>query len=117
MRAAPERKVHVTRHEKVFLITVSGETDYDDGSEFDAAWGAADRAALPTTEVDLSRVTFADSMLLNALLDGLRRHEEGGRTLVLVGPLTEAVDRLLTVSGTRELFTVTRTGTGPSQVS
>lgn len=107
MYASFEPKVHVTADQQVFVITVRGEVDYDDTEEFEAAREAADRAALPTTAVDLSQVTFADSMLLNALLSLRHRHEAAGRALVLLGPLQPAVDRLLSVSGTLEHFTIT----------
>ncbi|MER6535438.1 STAS domain-containing protein [Streptomyces sp900105755] len=110
MHAAPEQKVHLTRHEQVFVMTVRGETDHDDTEEFAAAWDAADRAALPTTAIDLTQVTFADSMLLNALLDARRRHESGGRQLVLLGPLPATVSRLLTLSGAISYFTIADTG-------
>ncbi len=88
MYAVPEGKVHLTRHEQVFLITMRGEMDHDDAEDVEAAWAAAGDAASPMTAVDLSRVTFADSMLLNALLDARRRHLADGRELVLIGPST-----------------------------
>nr|WP_229862958.1 STAS domain-containing protein [Streptomyces galbus] len=94
------------------MITVRGEVDHDDTEDFVEAWAAADRAALPTTAVDLSQITFADSMLLNALLDARRRHADSGRELVLLGPLPPPVSRLLTVSGTLEHFAVADPGDG-----
>lgn len=99
--------VRIDRGEQTFVLTVRGEVDYDDAGEFERAWEAADRAAMPVTAVDLAEVTFADSMLLNALIRARHRHQADGRTLVLVGPLQTAVSRLLEISGTRELFTVT----------
>ncbi|WP_248508007.1 STAS domain-containing protein [Streptomyces sp. D2-8] len=60
--------------------------DYEDAEDFEAPWQAADQAALLTTVVDLSQVTFADSMLLNALLDARRRHDSHGRRFILLGP-------------------------------
>ncbi|MET9117271.1 STAS domain-containing protein [Streptomyces longwoodensis] len=113
MHAAPDTKVHVTRHEDTFVITVRGEVDHDDEEDFVEAWAAADRAALPTTAVDLSQITFADSMLLNALLDARRRHAESDREFVLLGPLPPPVSRLLTVSGTLEHFAIADTGARP----
>ncbi|MFH8798225.1 STAS domain-containing protein [Streptomyces sp. NPDC017936] len=114
MHGVPDRKVHVVRHEEVFVILIRGETDHDDVDEFEAAWDAADRAALPTTAIDLSQVTFADSMLLNALLDARRRHASAGRDLVLLGPLSPAVSRLLVLSGTLEHFRIADTGPTPT---
>lgn len=112
MHAAPHTKVHVTRHEDTFVITVRGEVDHDDEEDFVEAWAAADRAALPTTAVDLSQITFADSMLLNALLDARRRHADSDRAFVLLGPLPPPVHRLLTVSGTLEHFAVADMSSG-----
>ncbi|MFE5733872.1 STAS domain-containing protein [Streptomyces sp. NPDC056528] len=114
MYAAPEGKVHLTRHEQVFLITMRGEMDHDDAEDVEAAWAAAGEAASPMTAVDLSRVTFADSMLLNALLDARRRHLADGRELVLIGPLHSAVLRLLDVSGTLDHFRIVSTGPSPA---
>lgn len=99
--------VHVTRHPRVFEIAVRGEVDYDECDLLQAAWDEADETALPVTVVDLSAVTFGDSGLLNALLEARRRHSAEGRELVLLGPLHQAIRRLLTVSGTLEHFTVT----------
>jgi anti-anti-sigma regulatory factor len=69
--------------------------DHEDAEAVEAAWQAADLAGLPIPAVDLSQVTFADSMLLNALLRARRRHAVDGRELLLLGPLHSAVGRLL----------------------
>ncbi|MFE0775064.1 STAS domain-containing protein [Streptomyces sp. NPDC058861] len=114
MHAVPERKVRFTSHEQVFVITMHGEMDHDDAEDVEAAWAASVEAASPMTAVDLSRVTFADSMLLNALLEARRRHEADGRELVLIGPLHSAVRRLLDVSGTLDHFRVVSTGPSPA---
>ncbi|MFJ7903204.1 STAS domain-containing protein [Streptomyces sp. NPDC096198] len=106
--------MHLTRYEQVLVITVRGELDYDDAEDIEAAFDEADQAALPTTAVDLSQVTFADSTLLNALLNTLRRHETSGRDLVLLGPLQPAVNRVLAVSGTLGHFTTASTGPTPT---
>ncbi|MFI9810393.1 STAS domain-containing protein [Streptomyces sp. NPDC052301] len=115
MHASFGRKLHVTRHKQVLLITVSGEVDHEDAEEFAAVWDAADEAGLPTTAVDLSRVVFGDSMLLNALLMARHRHAAAGRDLILLGPLQPAVTRLLTISGTLDQFTIA--STGPASIS
>jgi anti-anti-sigma factor len=107
MHAAPDLSVHIDHRAQTFVLTVRGEIDYDDAGDFGRAWEAADRAAMPVTAVDLAGVTFADSMLLNALVRARHRHQADGRSLVLVGPLRPAVSRLLEISGIRELFTVT----------
>ncbi|MEV5357114.1 STAS domain-containing protein [Streptomyces sp. NPDC052693] len=106
MPEACDMKVHVTHHDQDVLITVRGELDYEDAESMETAWQAADRAGLPTTTVDLSQVTFADSMLLNALLEARRRHSATDRDFVLLGPLQPPVSRLLALSGTLEHFTI-----------
>ncbi|MER5861190.1 STAS domain-containing protein [Streptomyces sp. NPDC059688] len=115
MPAAFETKVHVTRYEQVSLITMRGEVDHDDTDAVEAAFAEADQAAPCTTAVDLSQVTFVDSMLLNALLDAHRRHRADGRDLILLGPLQPAVHRLLSLSGTYGHFKIA--GTGPTAAS
>ncbi|MFH9011620.1 STAS domain-containing protein [Streptomyces sp. NPDC017943] len=107
-------KVHVTRLDQVVCVALRGELDFEDAEDVQAAWAAADRAGLPTTVVDLSQVVFADSMLLNALLDARRRHDATGRAFVLLGPLNASVSRLLDVTGTLGHFTVQDTLPGES---
>ncbi|MEU0968356.1 STAS domain-containing protein [Streptomyces sp. NPDC005917] len=111
MPAAPELRVRIDRREQIFVITVRGEVDYAALEGFEQAWEAADDAAMPVTAVDLTQVTFADSMLLNALIEARLRHQATGRDLVLIGPLQSAVSRLLTITGTIGLFTITEAGT------
>ncbi|WP_320782019.1 STAS domain-containing protein [Streptomyces sp. CRN 30] len=90
-----------------FLITATGEMDLTEDDLFAAAWAEAHERALPVTVVDLSGVSFADSALLNSLLDARKHHAATGRTLVLAGPLRPAVTRLLELTGTLGHFTVT----------
>ncbi|MEU3828957.1 STAS domain-containing protein [Streptomyces sp. SID486] len=97
----------MTCHDRVFEITVRGEVDYEENDLLQAAWAEAEEAGLPVTVVDLSRVTFADSGLLNALLDSWRRHRAAGRELILLGPLHPTVERLFSLTGTLEHFTFT----------
>ncbi|MEV7323306.1 STAS domain-containing protein [Streptomyces sp. NPDC093970] len=107
MPAASELSARVDHDGRTFVISVRGDVDYAALEGFEQAWDAADRAAMPVTAVDLREVTFADSMLLNALIEARLRHQTSGRGLVLVGPLRPAVTRLLTVTGALRLFTVT----------
>ncbi|MFE0510750.1 STAS domain-containing protein [Streptomyces sp. NPDC058964] len=106
MPAAHATNVHTTRRDQALHIILRGELDHYDAEDVDAAWEAADLAALATTVVDLAQVTFADSMLLNALLKARRRHDTAGREFILLGPLHPSVSRLLTISGTLEHFTI-----------
>lgn len=99
--------VKVTCHDRVFEISVRGEVDYDEDDLLQAAWAEAEESERRVTVVDLSRVTFADSGLLNALLEAWHRHRADSRELILVGPFHPAVERLFSLTGTREHFTVT----------
>ncbi|MEV0977617.1 STAS domain-containing protein [Streptomyces sp. NPDC049915] len=99
--------VKVTCHDRVFEISVRGEVDYDEDDLLQAAWAEAEESARRVTVVDLSRVTFADSGLLNALLEAWQQHRADGRELILLGPFHPSVERLFTLTGTRDHFTVT----------
>lgn len=105
--------MQVSRHDEVLVITLRGELDYDDAEDLETVWAATRDPAVPVTAVDVSQLTFADSMLLNALLGAHRLHQEQGRTFVLLGPLQPTVSRLLAVSGTLDHFTIASTGPTP----
>ncbi|WP_405782509.1 STAS domain-containing protein [Streptomyces sp. NBC_00859] len=94
-----------TSADDVVLISVRGSLD--GWSDCDALAEALSRAAQGSTQqtvVDLSRLTFADSTALHALLHGLRKHAENGIPLVLAGPLHPSVSRLFEVTGTHAAF-------------
>ncbi|MDQ0795780.1 STAS domain-containing protein [Streptomyces sp. B1I3] len=95
-----------TTDDGVVLIRVRGSLDGWSGSS--ALVGALEEAARSggrLTVADLSRLQFADSTGLHALLDAQHRHAEAGVRLVLAGPLGTAVLRLFEVSGTSGAFT------------
>ncbi|MGA5499463.1 STAS domain-containing protein [Streptomyces cinereoruber] len=105
MRWESRAVVRVSEEGGVFVVTVSGELDFDEEDLLEASWGEADERWLPVTAVDLSAVTFAGSAALGALLDARDRHRRGGRAFCLVGPLTGAVRLLFDRSGTLCRFT------------
>ncbi|MFE4860078.1 STAS domain-containing protein [Streptomyces sp. NPDC056670] len=100
----------VTRLDETLLVAVSGDTDADDADALAAVWEAADVVGPTVTAVDLSAVGFADSMLLNALLEARRRHQAVGRRMVLLGPLPPRAHRMLSLSGVLEHFTIVENG-------
>ncbi|MEV7080040.1 STAS domain-containing protein [Streptomyces sp. NPDC093516] len=106
-------KIHVTRHDQTVHVILRGELDHDDTEDLYTAWQMIDQLALPATTVALAQVLFADSMLLNALLDAHRRHHTTGRALTLLGPLPPSVHRLLDVTGTLGVFTIRDTDSTP----
>ncbi|MGW9436139.1 STAS domain-containing protein [Streptomyces sp. NPDC055607] len=97
--------VKVGQEANVFVVTVSGELDFDEEDLLQASWDEADERRLPATAVDLSAVTFADSAALGTLLDAYNRHHRDGRAFHIVGPLTDAVRLLFDRSGTLTHFT------------
>ncbi|MEU6394621.1 STAS domain-containing protein [Streptomyces sp. NPDC046939] len=95
------RKVRVDQQERVAVVTVSGEMDLYDLTEIvDGFAQALSDPATDATLIDLSGVTFADSVFLNQLLVTYSGHGVKGRPLRLCGPLHESVQRLLRVTGT-----------------
>ncbi|MFI8194819.1 STAS domain-containing protein [Streptomyces sp. NPDC085946] len=97
--------VHVYAQLGVFVVAVAGEMDGDEKDLLTAAWDEAAVSKAATTVVDLSKVTFADSALLNSLLDAARRHRLKGSSLVLAGPLPHVIERMFAITGVMEHFT------------
>lgn len=96
-----------TAHDGAVLIRVRGSLDAWSGSKelVGALMGAAGGGGRRTV-VDLSRVEFADSAGLHALLHGRRKHGEAGIPLVLAGPMTATLQRLFEVTGTLDAFEI-----------
>ncbi|MFI0241146.1 STAS domain-containing protein [Streptomyces sp. NPDC016845] len=94
-------KVRFDQQERVAVVTVSGEMDLHDLTEVvDGFAQALSDAATDATLIDLSRVTFADSVFLNQLLVTYTGHGVKGRPLTLCGPLHPSLVRLLELTGT-----------------
>ncbi|MEV7728868.1 STAS domain-containing protein [Streptomyces sp. NPDC087917] len=91
------------------LARVRGEIDLADAVVFREQLTAALHASRRGIDVDLSAVTFCDSSGLHVLLDLNREAVEAGKSLVLFS-LSRPVARLLEITDTRHLFTVS----GPS---
>ncbi|WP_406052096.1 STAS domain-containing protein [Streptomyces virginiae] len=88
----------------VRVITCSGEFDADTLEPFRQA--CAQAAADPHVHwiiLDVTRIAFADSSMLNELIKVLRT----GRRLVLAGPLPHQLDRLFDLTSAHQLFTIT----------
>ncbi|MFD9305423.1 STAS domain-containing protein [Streptomyces sp. NPDC060048] len=84
----------------VRVIVCAGEFDQDTlGSLRAACAAAADHPGLRRIVLDVTRVTFADSAMLNLMLILLRT----GR-LILAGPVPTRLGRLLDLTGAREVF-------------
>ncbi|MFD5875235.1 STAS domain-containing protein [Streptomyces sp. NPDC060322] len=105
MTADELRVVVEAADDGVVLVRVRGSLDgWSDPGLAGALEEAAGRGGRLTV-ADLSRLEFADSTGLHALLHAQRRHDEAGVRLVLAGPLGTGVRRLFEVSGTLDAFT------------
>ncbi|MCX5411864.1 STAS domain-containing protein [Streptomyces sp. NBC_00059] len=94
-----------TTDDGVVVIRVRGSLDGWSGSSgLVEALEKAARSRGRLTVADLSRLEFADSTGLHALLNAQRRHTESGVRLVLAGPFGTGVRRLFEVSGTAGAF-------------
>ena len=86
--------------------TVNGEIDHDSVPLLLDALSQVLHAHVQHLEVDLAGVRFCDCSGLNALLQIRRHAEDSGIAMVLVGA-SIPVQRLLDLTGTRNLFTLT----------
>jgi anti-sigma B factor antagonist len=98
----PEQRVVVEERADVVLLVLRGEIDLSDGEELHAAATRALDAPAPVTVVDISALEFADSTVLNFLLRAQRDHRRRGSRMLIAGPVTENVEHLLAVTGTRD---------------
>lgn len=85
------------------LVKVSGELDLDASERFRAVLREALSRSVRGIDLDLEDVSFCDCSTLNVLLHLRHRALERSKTVV-VHSSSAAVDRLLTLTGTRPLF-------------
>ncbi|MFE2523161.1 STAS domain-containing protein [Streptomyces sp. NPDC059382] len=81
------------------VIVCSGDLDSATTEPLREALRAAERDGIRKTVLDLAAVSFADSALLNTLVQAHRRQR-----LVVVGPCHLQVARLFQVTGTHTLL-------------
>jgi anti-sigma B factor antagonist len=87
------------------VIWVTGELDADTGRAVRARLAQAQRHARSDVILDLTGVTFMDSVALTSLINGARAMNEFGRLRVISPP--ERVARMLEQAGMGELFELT----------
>ncbi|MCX5038158.1 MULTISPECIES: STAS domain-containing protein [Streptomyces] len=97
-----EQLVTVRESERAFVVAVTGEIDVDAVNELHEALARALRANAAMTVVDLSETEFADSSLLNLLLEAQQRHTAEGQPFAVAGPFRPAVTRLFRITGTAD---------------
>lgn len=95
-----EHMVTVREGAQAFVLEVVGEIDADTVEALEEGMDRAWEASAPVTVVDLSRIRFADSSLLNLLLEAQARYTAAGRRLAVAGPFHDAVRRLFDITGT-----------------
>ncbi|MGW6834653.1 STAS domain-containing protein [Streptomyces sp. NPDC054949] len=81
------------------VIVCSGELDSATTGPLREALREAEHDGIHKTVVDLAAVSFADSALLNTLVQAYRRQR-----LIVVGPCRPQVARLFQVTGTHTLL-------------
>ena len=85
-------------------VTVLGEIDFSNAEEIAQAFrDAVTRWSPPVLQVDLGAATFIDSTGLGALIEGYRAAVERDSRFVVVNA-SPSLQRVLTVTGLRELF-------------
>ncbi|MFD6298289.1 STAS domain-containing protein [Streptomyces sp. NPDC060235] len=106
MNFEPGMSVKVLEHQGCWVLKVEGQADFEEGDVLRSAMDETGGKSLPAMVVDLSALTFADTAFLHWLLEARRAHEEAHTLLILAGPLGPQLARLLTITGTRDHFTV-----------
>ncbi|CAM5621037.1 ANTAR domain-containing protein [Streptomyces viridochromogenes] len=84
-------------------VVVRGELDLDSGGRFQRILRDALHRSVRGVDLDLRGVTFCDCAALNILLAVRQRALADGKTVALHGS-SSMVDRLLVLTGTRDLF-------------
>jgi anti-anti-sigma factor len=87
------------------LVSVIGELDMADADEVGQLLTDAVEAGKPIVRLELSRLTFADSSAIKAVLVGHEAARNRGVTYEIVNPHTR-VKRLLEVTGLTSALTV-----------
>ncbi|TQJ57640.1 anti-anti-sigma factor [Streptomyces sp. SLBN-115] len=102
-RRGPAPRIGVRPDGDRVVVTVRGELDLDSAEQLAHTLRAALGAAVGGVDLELGGVDFCDCSALNVLIDLHEQSLKQGKTVALltVGP---AVDRLLTLTGTRMLF-------------
>jgi anti-sigma B factor antagonist len=91
------------------VLALNGDADLHSASELRVCLGAAIEAGAAVLVVDLSEVTFIDSMALGVLLEAMKRLRARGGVLRIVGPRPDVrrvfeltlLDRIFPLDATR----------------
>ncbi|MER5194139.1 anti-sigma factor antagonist [Streptomyces sp. NPDC002755] len=102
-RPGPAPRIGVRPDGDRVVVTVRGELDLDSAGQLAQALRAALGDAARGVDLELGGVAFCDCSALNVLLDLHEQSLKLGKTLAL-RTVSPAVERLLTLTGTRTLF-------------
>jgi anti-sigma B factor antagonist len=107
----PETALHVCSEARppTGVVVVEGDFDLDGVPAFAAAVRRHLNAGATRVEVDARRTTFADASALSALLAARRRAMAAGADFS-VSATSDALDRVLDITGLRPLLCRTRLG-------
>lgn len=104
-------RVTVERVEDARLIRAAGELDMSSAPALRLELEAA-RIEAVTALLDMAEVTFIDSTGLHLLLDASRSADGNDWSFFIVRP-SKPVQRLIDVSGTRDLLALVEPSAGP----
>ena len=102
--SGPSGRIAVVDEDGVPVLCLNGEIDTATVAEYDDR--SAGRAGAPPAVIDASGVTFLDARGLRLLVRQARAANGSGCRPVLRRP-TRVVRRVIDVTGTEELFTIT----------
>lgn len=88
------------------VLRLRGDLDFEDATSMAEAVRGALGENPSVLAVDVSSVTFADSSMLRVLVETQQHMEDRAGVMVLVGPITPPMRRLLEITATDQLFTI-----------
>ncbi|MGW3331775.1 STAS domain-containing protein [Streptomyces rubiginosohelvolus] len=88
------------------VLRLRGDLDFEDASSLAEAVRQALVEDPRVLAIDVSSVTFADSSMLRTLVETQQHMEDRSGAMVLVGPITPPMRRLLEITATDQLFAV-----------
>jgi anti-sigma B factor antagonist len=103
-----EFNVAERRQGAAWIFTVTGELDLRTSPELEDRLGGAFDAGAELVILDLRQIEFMDSTGLRVLLAAHQRAQDGRRQFALVKG-ADQVERVLTLTGVRDLLTVVDT--------
>lgn len=95
--------MQVRREGGTSFIVLAGELDLADSDRLDSAIRETENDGAARIVVDMEDLTFLDSMALSVIL-GAIRGQDGQRRLQFIPSKHDAVQRILSLTNTEDLF-------------